>query len=167
MGEANTDNITQWLTPLAFFHNLPSITPSFPICTSFNRKLTCRLKGAAWGNSDWLRLRVGGWSKFPPSLLTSHSNRLTSRSNVAILASFVSRSTRTVLLEGEGTISSWDWRVRNVSLAASSSCTDRGISGAQKLRGQVAKVSQYFLPPWGVHLTLSLGFGISHKLNFF
>ena len=102
-------------------YSLPITAPSFPICTSFNRKLTCRLNGRACGMSAVLDGR-GGWVP-PPS-------RSTSRSRVAILASFVSRSTLTVLLEGEGTSSSCDCSTRNVSLAACSSCTGKQRSQA-------------------------------------
>lgn len=103
-------------------YSLPITDPSFPICTSFNRKLTCRLNGSTIGESAGAG--GGGWVP-PPSRSTSLSSSLTSRSRVAILASFVSRSTRTVLLEGEGTSSSWFCSVRNVSLAACNSCTNR------------------------------------------
>lgn len=103
-------------------YSLSRTEPSFPICTSFNKKLTCRLKGVAGETSRGGR----GGGGAPPSRWTSHSSKSTSRSRVAILASFVSRSTRTVLLEGEGTSSSCDCRVRKVSLAARSSCTNSG-----------------------------------------
>lgn len=101
-------------------YSLPIIDPSFPICTSFNRKLTCRLNGIATGGS----VREAGWVP-PPSRSTSPSSNRTSRSRVDILAFFVSKSRCRVLLEGEGTNSSWFCSVRNVSLAACSSCTDR------------------------------------------